>query len=165
VDDSGGDGSRVDESATASARFDEWSDAEETAIRSRQVRIGTDVTAISSFERMEPPVAERVRRRVFSQAERDYCAGTDDPPQHYAVRWALKEAFVKLVGGFGGLSYDDITVVSTERGPALQLSRPASRRLRTALDGNAAVDVSLSHDRAADVAVAQVVAVSVEGDA
>jgi holo-[acyl-carrier protein] synthase len=129
--------------------------------RPEAVRSGVDVEAISSFRTLDPRVAERVKRRVFTEAERAYCEGARFPAQHYAVRWAAKEAFVKLVGGMDRFAYDGVEVARGPDGPWLELSDAALRALGRALDrdpGAVAVDLSLSHDRDLDAGVAQLVA-------
>lgn len=128
------------------------------------VRTGVDVQSISRFEAIPDAVAEGVRERAFTAAERQYCLGTGDPDQHFAARWAAKEAFRKLLDGVDGLPLASVEVVRRPDGPRLSLDASAREALADALDTrfwDAAV--SLSHDRTADVAVGQVFVVG--GDA
>lgn len=131
------------------------------AARSRRVRTGVDVQSISRFDAFDAQVADRIRRRVFTAAERDYCDSARDPAQHYAARWAAKEAFVKVVGGMDGFAYADLDVVRGDDGPSFDLAGDADAALRRAVaadQGRVSLDLSLSHDRASDAAVASVVA-------
>ena len=52
------------------------------------------------IERVERALAryERFRERVFTDAEREYCDSRPNPPQHYAARFAGKEAVGKALG-------------------------------------------------------------------
>lgn len=117
--------------------------------------VGTDIVAI---ERL----ARSIRRRpaflsaVFSDEERLYCEAQARPEQHYAARFAAKEAFLKAVGRgvFGGVALRDIEVVrEADRGPVLRFGATAT----DALSAVGAVEalVSLSHD--GDIALAFVV--------
>lgn len=127
--------------------------------RGEYVRVGTDVQSISSFTEMSDEIAENLKRRVFSPDEREYCESTAVPSMHYAVRWAAKEAFVKLVGGIRGFSLSDVSVVRSTDGPWLRLSAEASQALETTFDesGRVSIDLSLTHDRTTDIAAAHVV--------
>ncbi|MFB6280867.1 MAG: holo-ACP synthase [Haloferacaceae archaeon] len=104
------------------------------------------------------------RERAFAPPERRYCERRADPPQHYAARWAAKEAFVKAVAPSApAVPFRRIVVRRDPDGPTLD---PAGRA-RAALEATAAAEgwradspetaVSLSHDRGADRAVGQVV--------
>lgn len=123
-------------------------------------RTGVDVQSISRFREQPPELAARVRQRVFTERERAYCLDTRYPAQHFAARWAAKEAFVKAVGPVG---YDAVELVREGQRPALALRDPASEvlgGLSPELDADDwSLDVSLSHDRDADAALAQVLAV------
>ena len=98
----------------------------------------------------------RFRERVFTEQERAYCeARGANSAQHYAARFAAKEAAFKALGtGWrDGLSWHHVEVSSTEAGaPVLQLSCHA-RELFERL-GATHAHLSLSHT--AEHAVAQV---------
>jgi len=46
------------------------------------------------------------REHIFSTDEIAYCSGQADPYQHYAARFAGKEAFLKAIGRGLGYSYE-----------------------------------------------------------
>lgn len=126
-----------------------------------QIRTGVDVQAISAFREFDPGVAAGIKDRAFADAERAYCERTGDPPQHYAARWAAKEAFVKLLADDRTAPFDEIAVVRDGERPRLELGEAARAELDQSFEGEPhSLDVSLSHDRDADVAMAQVVALS-----
>jgi holo-[acyl-carrier protein] synthase len=90
---------------------------------------------------------------VFDPAEVSYCDQMADPWQHYAARFAAKEATMKALGtGWSeGVAFSDIVVVRDGNGtPRIELRGEAARRL----DGGR-LCLSLAH--AGDIAVAFVV--------
>ena len=99
----------------------------------------------------------RFRERVFTARERDYCdARGAASPQHYAARFAAKEAALKALGtGWsGGVGWQDVEVVNDSSGrPELVLSGTALELFRLA--GATRAHLSLSHT--AEHAVAQVI--------
>ena len=87
--------------------------------------------------------------RVFTQDERASCDGRADPVQHYAVRFAAKEAAFKALGvGVQGLGIDrrwqEAEVVRTDGPPTLRLHGSLARA--AARHGVVESVVSLSHD-------------------
>jgi holo-[acyl-carrier protein] synthase len=118
--------------------------------------IGVDVVAISRFARFVEENNVSLLERIFTHRERDYCAARKLSAQHYALRFAAKEAFLKSLGtGLrDGLSWQDMEVVNDDLGkPGLLLTGRASEVFteRRAV----CCHLSLSHD--ADAAVAMVV--------
>lgn len=120
--------------------------------------IGVDMLEISRMER----VLERrpnFARRVFTEEERAYCERSARPAEHYAARFAAREAVVKALGtGFSdGVSFRDVSV-----------SRDESGRPRAVLTGRAAEvarergirEIALSISHTHDVAVANAIAVT-----
>lgn len=122
------------------------------------VRSGVDVQSIRRFRDLDADVRRAIRERVFTESERRYCESTGDPDQHYAARWAAKEAFRKAIDG--PIAFGDVAVERSDAGSRLSLSDHASARLGETLGTDEWVaDVSLSHDRTADAAIAQLVVV------
>ena len=98
----------------------------------------------------------RFRVRVFTDGERAYCdARGASSAQHYAARFAAKEAALKALGtGWsGGVGWRDVEVVNDASGrPELILRGTALELFR--LSGATRTHLSLSHT--AEHAVAQV---------
>ncbi len=118
--------------------------------------IGTDVVAISRFDRFVREESFALFERLFTPAEREYCGARRRSAQHYALRFAAKEAFVKALGtGLrDGLSWQQIEVVNDSLGkPELRLSGRAAELV--ASHGLARILLSLSHD--GDTAIATVI--------
>ena len=99
----------------------------------------------------------RFAERVFTQAERDYCESRGAvSDQHYAARFAAKEATLKALqtGWRGGISWQDVEVASRENGAPYLIFRGEVRRLFEQF-GATATHLSLSHT--SEHAIAQVV--------
>jgi len=116
---------------------------------------GTDIVSVARLGRSlarGPDFAQE----VFTPLERRYCDQRPNAAQHYAARFAAKEAFLKAVGVglFGGVRLRDIEVVRDEAGPPrLNLGPTAAAALERA--GGSRLHLSLSHER--DYAIALVV--------
>lgn len=125
---------------------------------------GVDIVGIARIARLLEDFGDSFERRVFTPAERAYCERRPDPAQHYAARWATKEAFRKVVSTDGPfVPFDAVGVTSGTDGPTLDLGDPAEAALVHTL-GRANVpreqadtSVSLAHDRPAGYAIAHVV--------
>ena len=94
---------------------------------------GIDIVDISRFERFVEDHNLSLFQRLFSAGEIEYCAQKKKSAQHYALRFAAKEAFLKALGtGLrDGLSWHDMEVVHDGNGkPELRLMRPGSEDVR-----------------------------------
>jgi holo-[acyl-carrier protein] synthase len=120
------------------------------------ISIGIDIIEV----RRVREVLERTPRfceRVFTRRERDYCDSRGAvAAQHYAARFAAKEAALKALrtGWSGGVAWQDVEVSSLESGaPTLQF-HGVVRQLYEQSGANAA-HLSISHTT--EHAIAQVV--------
>jgi holo-[acyl-carrier protein] synthase len=117
---------------------------------------GIDIVDISRFERFVRENNLPLFQRLFTSREMDYCAAKKRSAQHYALRFAAKEAFLKALGtGLrDGLSWKEMEVVHDRLGkPELFLSGVAGELF--AKIGLTSSFLSLSHD--GNMAVAMVV--------
>jgi holo-[acyl-carrier protein] synthase len=120
--------------------------------------LGVDICDVSRLRRAMARTG--FRRRVFGEAEARYCARRARPEQHFAARFAAKEAFFKALGfGWsGGLGWRDVAVSNRRSGePELRVKGAAARLSRKR--GVVRSHLSLSHS--GDYAVAVVL---LEGD-
>jgi holo-[acyl-carrier protein] synthase len=111
--------------------------------------IGVDIVEVERIRQAMAKDGERFLIRLFSDWEQDYCGSKSDPAQHYAVRFAAKEALVKAFGGNleeDGWRWPEVEVRNDERGkPTIHLhGRAASRRKEL---GASEIKLSLSHSR------------------
>ena len=99
----------------------------------------------------------RFARRVFTEQERAYCDSCGvNSAQHYAARFAAKEAALKALGtGWrGGVRWQDVEVTRQEGGiPGLVFRGEALETLRRC--GATHAHLSLSHT--SEHAIAQVI--------
>lgn len=121
------------------------------------VGVGLDLCLISRMARALGRSGDRFAARVFTDEERRYCDSRPAPAQHYAARFAAKEAILKALRVPDGLRWHELEVVhSLKGGPGIELhgaARQAADRL-----GIATLHVSLTHQ--GDVASAVVIAES-----
>ena len=116
--------------------------------------VGTDLIEIARVRR----ALERYpgfRERCFTEAERAYCDSRPNPPQHYAARFAAKEAVGKALG-FGvarAFAWRDVETAGRPK-PAVRLSGRVRAWAERA--GAGAIDLSMSHSRELATAVAVV---------
>jgi holo-[acyl-carrier protein] synthase len=115
------------------------------------VKVGVDLIEIERIERALSRYP-RFRERVFTDAERAYCDGRPNPAQHYAARFAGKEAVGKALG-FGvarAFAWKDVEIAGRPK-PSVQLSGRLdswSRRV-----GAGAIDLSMTHSKGIAAAV------------
>src|ERR671936_2868758 len=118
------------------------------------MRVGVDVIEI---ERIERALARypAFRERCFTEAERAYCDSRANPPQHYAARFAAKEAVGKALG-FGvahAFAWREVEIAGRPK-PSVVLSGRLRARAKRASARE--IDLSMSHSRELATAVAVV---------
>ena len=117
--------------------------------------LGSDVIEVSRVEReLRKEGKPAFRDNLFTADEIRYCEGKSRRAQHYAARFAAKEAFFKALGTGqrDGLRWIDVEVVHDPHGrPGLKVSG----RARALIEERAITNilVSLSHVKATASAV------------
>lgn len=104
----------------------------------------------------------RFRERVFTAAERAYCDSRGAvAAQHYAARFAAKEATLKALetGWRGGISWQDVEIGSHDSGAPYLILHGKVKEL-FGQSGAIAAHLSLSHT--SEHAIAQVVLERIE---
>ena len=120
------------------------------------VGIGIDLCSIARMRRALERHEGRFVARLFTDAERAYCRSRGQPVQHFAARFAAKEALLKALGVPPGLSWHELEVRSQEGGaPALVLTGEAAAAAERL--GAVRLHLSLTHtdEPAAAVVVAE----------
>ena len=116
---------------------------------------GVDIIEIARVGRLLERYPQRFRERCFTPEERAYCDARSHCAQHYAARFAAKEAAFKAIGtGLRGVRWQD-AAVTRERGQAPALTFTGKAFLRFSNMGGTHVHVSLTHSR--ELAIAHVV--------
>jgi holo-[acyl-carrier protein] synthase len=82
--------------------------------------IGTDMIEV---ERVAEKIGKNAgfRELVFSKKEIEYCEAKTNKYEHYAVRFAAKEAFFKALGTgwMNGTAFNEIEITNDESGKPL----------------------------------------------
>jgi holo-[acyl-carrier protein] synthase len=126
--------------------------------------LGTDIIEIERVRHAFERFGDRYRRRIFTPEEQAYCDGMANALQHYAARWAAKEALVKALGtGFRrGIAWVDGSVLPNALGqPLFRLRGRAAEVARE--QGVRSAHVSLSHGRTYAVATVILATTAAEG--
>lgn len=117
--------------------------------------IGTDITECVRIAQMIDKHGELFLTRVYTQHEIAYCSARRAATQHYAGRWAAKEAALKAIGtGWSrGIHWTDIEVVNAVGGkPSIVIGGEA--RAICEQRGIGELLISISHCRNYAVAYA-----------
>jgi len=129
------------------------------------VGIGTDIVECLRIAQMIERHGELFLTRVYTPREIEYCSARKAATQHYAGRWAAKEAVLKALGtGWArGITWRDIEVRNDESGrPSIALAggaRDAAERQRIS-----EMLISISHCRTHATAYALAVAGELDDD-
>jgi holo-[acyl-carrier protein] synthase len=127
------------------------------------VSIGIDIIEV---QRVRETIARtpRFAERVFTPAERAYCDSRGAvAAQHYAARFAAKEAALKALqtGWSNGIAWHDVEVTANQSGAPLILFHGRARELFEQLGATRAY-LSMSHT--SDHAIAEVVLERVQAE-
>ena len=117
--------------------------------------VGTDIVEVVRIGKMIERHGEIFLNRVYTEDEVRYCQRRKEYTQHYAGRWAAKEAVMKTLGtGFSrGVGWRDIEVCTSRSGqPSIALHGGAREIALQA--GIAEVLITISHCRAYATATA-----------
>jgi len=121
------------------------------------VGIGVDLVKIERIDKAGRNHSGFLER-VFTEAEREYCSRQKFSAQHYAARFAAKEALLKAIGtGWSaGVKWTDMEVLHGEGGgPIVNIAG----KVKDLMDLKDVRQILLSYSHDGDYAVAQVVLV------
>ena len=117
--------------------------------------LGTDIAKVERFEKWvkNPEMIDR----FFNRKEVTEAKSEAARCEHYAVRFAAKEAFSKALGtGIRGFDLNEVYITNNEDGkPSLNIEGKAKKLMEERCGKNTCVHVSLSHEK--EYAVAFVV--------
>ncbi|MSR57447.1 MAG: holo-[acyl-carrier-protein] synthase [Planctomycetaceae bacterium] len=113
------------------------------------IGVGTDIVEVVRIGQMIERHGEVFLNRVYTDDEIRYCQRRKAYTQHYAGRWAAKEAVMKTLGtGFSrGVGWRDIEVCSNKSGQPSIVLRGGAREIALQ-SGISDVLISISHCRA-----------------
>ncbi|HEY6053965.1 MAG TPA: holo-ACP synthase [Gaiellaceae bacterium] len=93
------------------------------------------------------------RERCFTEAERAYCDSKANPPQHYAARFAGKEAVGKALGVGVHFTWREIEIAGRPK-PGVRLSGWTAQVAER--QGVGEIELSMTHSRELAAAIAVV---------
>lgn len=107
--------------------------------------IGTDIAKVDRFEKWIKD--SQLITRFFNEGEIKTTGSISHLCQHYAARFAAKEAFSKALGtGIVGFELKDVYIQNNKDGkPLLIVQKSAEKKIRD-LFGDCIIHVSLSHE-------------------
>lgn len=118
------------------------------------IKTGIDIIEISRVKEDIEELKERFINRVYTEKEIEYCESKKNQKyQHYAARFAAKEAVFKAISPFLESKYNidwkDIEVINNSKGrPTVNIKNNKNYNIKS-------IDISISHCR--EYAVASVV--------
>lgn len=120
------------------------------------VTCGTDIIEIDRIKDLIDGAEKRALNKIYTDTEKEYCESKGKVKyQHYAARFAAKEAIFKAVSNNLNnkfeLAWKDVEVLNDENG------RPTVKFLSKEVNGIDNIEISLSHCK--NYAVATVVAI------
>ncbi|MDR3197585.1 MAG: holo-ACP synthase [Planctomycetaceae bacterium] len=119
------------------------------------IGIGTDIIECERIERMVLRHGSHFTDRVFTEQEIRYCTDRKSSDQHFAGRWAAKEAVLKALGTgwISGIAWTDVEVINESGGmPRVHLHGGAAQ-----IAGEkqiSEIQISISHCKSHAVAFA-----------
>ncbi len=122
------------------------------------IGIGTDIVECSRIDTMIAKHEDLFLKRVYTPWEIEYCGQRKSSVQHFAGRWAAKEAILKALGtGWAkGIHWTDLEIRNEAGGrPYVQLTGEAQRLCEQ--KGIVEILISLSHCEAFATAFATAV--------
>ena len=111
-------------------------------------RQGIDIVDVRRMESAIRRRGERFKRRIFTPAEQAYCESKRMKYEHYAARFAAKEAAMKTFDLRKGnrFRFSEIEVKRHPTGKPFIYLSPASRK-KFGVPMNAEMELSMAHER------------------
>jgi len=118
------------------------------------IGIGIDLVEVDRLKRLVEKFGERFLTRVFTKKEINYCQSKSNSFQHFAVRFAAKEALLKAIGtGLrGGITWLEMEISNDKLGKPTILCHGKCYDILQKLQANDPI-LSLSHTEHYGIAV------------
>lgn len=116
---------------------------------------GTDIIEIKRIKQSIEKIGESFIKRIYTPNEIEYCESKNESKyQHYAARFAAKEAIFKAVSkaldNKFSMEWKNVEILNDENG------RPTIKFINFIVEGLKEIDISISHSK--EYAIAMVVA-------
>ena len=120
----------------------------------KDIAIGVDIESIERFVKLDLKKNKSFFDRLYTHREMEYCLSKSNPYPHLAVRFAGKEAIIKLISGFDEkITPDEIEILNDANGaPVVNINNKKLNNIK--------VIISLSHCE--DKAIAFAVGIGVD---
>ena len=117
--------------------------------------VGTDIIEVARMEKLAAKGMQYLET-IFTEKERDYCETRARKSEHYAARYAAKEAFLKALGtGFrDGLAFCDIEIINDDLGKPQVLLHGEVKKI---FDHHQIGQISISISHVKEIAIAVVI--------
>ncbi len=106
--------------------------------------LGIDIIEITRIEKSITKFGDQFLNKVFTKSEIEYCNPKSNKYQHYAARFAAKEAIAKAMSYSGeeGFSWHDIEIYNESNGlPKVKLFN----KMKNILGNDKQILISMSH--------------------
>ena len=112
------------------------------------VGIGTDIVEVERIQKMMSDHGDHFLERVFTAAEIAHCQPRREAAQHFAGRWAAKEAVMKALGtGFTPeVGWTDIEILTLPSGQPHVVMHGTARTYSES-KGIGTILITLSHTK------------------
>lgn len=108
--------------------------------------IGTDIVEVKRFKKWVSNPA--MLNRFFNKEEQADFQSEQKACEHYAARFAAKEAFAKALGtGLVGFEFKDIYVKKDELGKPVLVAVDSAKKILESRCGIYKMHISLSHEK------------------
>lgn len=109
-----------------------------------EIKTGIDIIEVKRIQEAIERQGEKFLKRVYTAQEIEYCDNTGKMRyQHYAARFAAKEAIFKAISPLLNNKYDitwlDIEILNDKQG------RPYANLNKEKIDKKIQIDISISH--------------------
>jgi holo-[acyl-carrier protein] synthase len=118
------------------------------------LRVGVDLIEIERVRRALERHGDGFRERCFTAGERAYCESRANPAQHYAGRFAAKEAVGKALGSGIHFNWKEVEIAGRPK-PGVHLTGRLARFAEQI--GAGRIELSMTHSRELAAAVAVIV--------
>lgn len=114
------------------------------------IKVGIDIIEVDRIKNSIEDLGEKFINKIFTDEEVEYCQGTRNSMyQHYAARFAAKEATFKAISTLlkdkYSISWKNVQVVNDENGkPTLQFIS-LTKEVEKELNKIESLDISISH--------------------
>lgn len=115
-----------------------------------QIKTGIDIIEVERIKNSVEQTGENFLQRVYTQHEIEYCESKNaNKYQHYAARFAVKEAVFKAIASLladkYSISWKNVETINDENGKPIIKFVSLTKEVEKELSKIVSIDVSISH--------------------